>query len=190
MDSIKAKLKILIEKIKNNRKAQLYLAIGVVAIIIGIFLLQSGIFSTKSKSDTSSTVVINDQDETDAIEKLEQKLSDILSDMAGVGKAKVVITVTGTTEKITANTTTTGSTNTQNPNGGSTTTINTTTSPIVVSTGGKSEPYVVKEVMPEIVGVLVVAKGAENSVIRLSIMRAVETALNVPANKVEIYAMK
>jgi len=52
--------------------------------------------------------------------------------------------------------------------------------------GGSSQPIVVKEINPEIKGVIVVAEGARNSKVKLKISEAVQTVLDVPAYRVTV----
>ena len=52
---------------------------------------------------------------------------------------------------------------------------------VVMSDG---EPFVVKEIYPEIQGVVVVADGADDILVRQNITNAVTTALNIAPHKV------
>ena len=47
-----------------------------------------------------------------------------------------------------------------------------------------------KEIMPEIKGVVVVAKGASNAVVRLNIVRTVQILLGVTYDKIEVFTFK
>ena len=91
------------------------------------------------------------------------------------------------TEKITANTLSTATSSSSN---GGNSSKNVTESPIIINNNGTSQPYVIKEVMPEVIGVIVVAEGADDAVTKLAIMRAVQTALKVDSSCVEIYPLK
>lgn len=188
MDVIKKKASEIFAKIKSIKHIEVIIAIIAVALMIIVF---TGI-GTKSSEKTSKSSTATDSAATttnseESIAAWEKKLSEILSKIDGVGKAEVMITAKGTNEKITANTTTTA---TSNSSGGASNTTNTTISPVIVNNNGTSEPYIVKELMPEIIGVIVVAEGADNAVNKLLIMRAVQTALSVDSGCVEIYPMK
>jgi stage III sporulation protein AG len=50
--------------------------------------------------------------------------------------------------------------------------------------GGGEEALLLKEIMPEIKGVLVVARGAENSYLRLEVVRAIQSVLNLPVHRI------
>ncbi len=52
--------------------------------------------------------------------------------------------------------------------------------------GGGEEALLLKEIMPEINGVLVVARGAENSYLRLEVVRAIQSVLNLPVHRIAL----
>jgi len=183
MDGLKNKLNGIVAKVKSIKHIEVIIAIVAVAIMILIF---TGTKSSGNKTVATKTPA-DTKVESDLISEWERKLSTILSGIDGVGKAEVMITAKSTSEKITANTTSSSTTLSGN---GANSTTNVTTSPIIVANGGTSEPYVTKEIMPEVMGVIVVAEGADNAVTKLSIMRAVQTALDVDSSCVEIYPMK
>lgn len=183
MEGIKNKVAEIWRKIKSIKHIEIILAIAAVALMIIIF---SG-FKTKSTvEEKPTTTTVSTGSETDIVTQWEKKLAAILSGIDGVGKAEVMITTKTTTEKITANTMSTSNTSSGN---GSNSTTNVTTSPVIVTNNGVSEPYIIKEVMPEIMGVIVVAEGANNAITKLSIMRAIQTVLDVDSSRVEIYQM-
>lgn len=189
MASLNEKLKGIIAKVKSIKHIEIIIAVIVVALMILIF---SGFKSSSSKTtstDDSATSAVSTTN-VSTVAEWEKRLAEILSSIDGVGKAEVMITAKSTTEKVTANTTTTSISSSQGGSGNVTTSTNTTETPVIVNNNGTSEPYILKEVMPEILGVIVVAEGADNSVTKLAIMRAVQTSLQVNAACVEIYPMK
>ena len=189
MASISENVKKLIQRLKAVKHIEIIIAVIAVALMIFIFA------GVKRNTDSTPTNVGGSNATTGdyavtSIAEWEKKLSAILSEIDGVGRAEVMITAKGTTEKITANTKTTNSNNSQNTSGNVTSSTNITESPVLVNNNGKSEPYIIKEIMPEILGVIVVADGADNAVTKLAIMRAVQTVLQVSSSCVEIYPMK
>ncbi|MEW5922033.1 MAG: hypothetical protein AB1796_14030 [Bacillota bacterium] len=50
--------------------------------------------------------------------------------------------------------------------------------------GGGEKALLLKENMPEIKGVIVVAKGAENSYLRLEVVRAIQSVLKLPVHRI------
>ena len=49
---------------------------------------------------------------------------------------------------------------------------------------------VVAEKRPEVLGVVVIAEGAENILVKMQLIDAAQMALNVPVSKIGVYAMK
>lgn len=187
MALLNEKIKGVVAKLKSIKHIEIIIAVIAVALMILIF---AGVKNTsdKDKSTTENETVISSTGST--VSDWEKKLAEVLSSIDGVGKTEVMITAKSTTEKVTANTTTTNTSSSQNNSGNITTSTNTTASPVIVNNNGKSEPYILKELMPEVMGVIVVAEGADSAVTKLAIMRAVQTVLQVNSACVEIYPMK
>lgn len=178
----KAKFSNIINKIKKIKHIEII--IGVVAVILMI-VIYSGISTKNSnKTNDSATVAAPQYREVE-----EKRLADILSNIYGVGSTEVLITYKSTSEKITANTTTTNNNTSSSTSGNTNSSTSVTQSPVIVTNSGKSEPYITKEIMPEIKGVIIVAEGADNPVTKLAIMRAAQTALQINASNIEIFAM-
>ncbi len=104
---------------------------------------------------------------------LEKKLEAALSRMQGVGEVSVVINYESSGEKIPA-----FSTDTSISEDGS----NQKTEITSVSGGA----LILKERQPEIRGAVIVAKGAEDIGVRMSIISAATTLLGITADKVEV----
>ncbi len=179
MNILREKASEIFKKIKSIKHIEIIVAVIALALVMLLF----GSFG--SNKNVSETVVKETTITEDVITVWENKLSNVLSKIDGVGNVSVMITAKSTVEKITANTTTTAMSN-----NGSGQTTNTTTSPVIVNNNGSSEPYIIKEIMPEIMGVIVIAQGADDAVTKLSIMRAIQTVLDVDSTCVEIYPMK
>lgn len=182
----KDKLKEFYEKLKGVKNIEIIIAIVVIAVII---LMYSFISTDKKKGETiiRNQEISGDQDLT---LQMEEDLISILSQIKGAGEVRVMITYSGSTEKVIANTRSTH-VNSSNSGGSITTSTNTVTeTPIIISSNGASRLYIIKEIMPQITGVIVVAKGASSASVRLELMRAVQTLLDINANSIEIFAMK
>ncbi len=183
--TIKEKLKALVDKVKTIKNIEIIIAIVAIAVIIllySLFTVDKAKPKVKNQTATNTELCLTDE--------VEQKLCKVLSQINGAGKVEVMITYTGSAEKVIANTTSTH-TNTSNSGGSiSTSTSTVTQTPIIITSNGASGLYVTKQLMPEIVGVIVVAEGANNARVRLELMRAVQTILDINANNIEIFAMK
>ncbi|NLY78211.1 MAG: sporulation stage III protein AG [Tissierellia bacterium] len=166
-----------------------------IILIVGIILfLIADIFIGKDKKyvnniyelDSSESLTNNYSDYSSLLEK---KLEDILSQLKGVGKVKVMITLEDTTEVVPAfNTTKNNETTKENDAQGGTREIVREDMTIQVVTNDNGEPIVLKEIRPTIKGVIVLADGAEDLYIKEMLYEAVKTALGIPGNRVEVYS--
>lgn len=126
------------------------------------------------------------------LENLEEHLSSILSKIQGAGKVSVMITLKSGTELIPAKDESVSDkvTSEKDTDGGTRTINEKTTDEKVVfaaAQGGNSEPLIIKEINPDIKGVIVVAEGASDAKIKLKISQAVQTVLDIPAYRVTVY---
>lgn len=168
----------LLQKIKNVKHIEIYLLCIFAIILIVIY---SSTIKTKSTTETTNADFTSQEYSL----YLENKLADILSNITGVGTVKVMITLDGgmkydyatESEEIT----------TSNEVGGNTTTKTTKNEEVVIVTiNGKATPLIIKESYPDVCGVVVVASGASNAQVKLNIMKAVKTLLNVKDESVQI----
>ncbi|MNW54167.1 hypothetical protein D3C74_317600 [compost metagenome] len=61
---------------------------------------------------------------------------------------------------------------------------------VTYESSGNEQPIVTKKIKPKVRGVLIVAKGAENKVVKSLIVDAVEKGLNVPAYRISVVPRK
>lgn len=127
-------------------------------------------------------------------EELEERLTDALSDMAQIGRVKVMITLKSSEELVVERETPVNrSATTETDAQGGNRTVNTTEmgESVVYSTdGSSSEPYVVKTYVPEIEGVLVVAEGAGSGTVNRTVTEIVQALFGVEAHKVKVVRME
>lgn len=142
-----------------------YLVVALLLVVCVWFAL-----SSFTKNDDSTK-----DDRSSYTTELENRLSKALSKVNGAGKVSVVITVSGGSTTVLAEDRTVTTENGVRTEKTST-----------VLVGGK--PVVLKENYPEIMGVLVVAKGADRFDVRMALLDATTTVLNVSADKVQILA--
>lgn len=154
----------------------------IAAVVVGLFvcLIYFSFFGKSSKDDKiSQNSTAGYSTITEYVDMLENKLCNVLSKISGVGNVNVIITVqSGFTYEYATDTETKTSVS------GSTETTITTQTVILVS----GEPLISREIYPTIKGVVVVAEGAENIAVKLNILTAVETVLDVDENNITILA--
>ena len=156
----KKSLKDLFRKVKPE-----YLMIAA-AVIIVLILFGSSFVKTQTEKD---------YDVNDYVDMLETKLSDRLSELDGAGRVKVIISVkSGMRSEIA----------TEKQVGGIG--DRTTETPVLIS----GKPLILGEIYPEICGVIIMAKGAENVKVRLSLITAAQTFLDVSSDTIQVLPMR
>ncbi len=178
----------IIEKIASRlgKIKNLNVLLGIISACIVIMIVAS-VFSagTATKSVETSSESYYAQ--------VENRLSEVLSKISGAGTVSVMINYSGTSELITATTTNTSVDKTSD-NGSSSNRVTESktesVSPVIIQKNGEDTPVIVKEILPDIVGVIVVAEGAKDMSVRINLVSAVQTLLDISSDKVEIFTMK
>lgn len=142
-----------------------------VILIIGVILLSLPSFLPQKEAEPSRETVVN--------ERLEERLSDIISEISGVGKVKVMITYKSTSEKRVAK-----DKNTRN----SANEIYEEEKNVLLGSGSEQKPFITREEMPKILGVAVVAEGGGRDDVKAEISRAVRALTGVSANNVAVFS--
>jgi len=125
---------------------------------------------------------------------MENRTKEILEKIVGVGTVDIMVTVDSTEEIVVQknmNDTQQQSEETDANGGKRHTTQYTRDGEIVTySQSGDETPIITKRIKPQVRGVLVVAKGAENKIVRGLIEQAVEKGLNVPLYRISVVPRK
>lgn len=159
-------VKKLLVQFKSVKNIEVYIALFLALVVIFAVFLNSGTKNT-SKSVSDDTY----------ISQMEHKICSVVENIAGCGKATVAISYSSNEETIYAYETETTT------SGGVTKQTNS-----IVSV--KGEPLVTKTLPPKILGVVVVAEGADDPVIRFKITEVVVTLLDVDAKDVQVFTYK
>lgn len=182
------------EKLRNLKNAEIVIVLLFVAVVLSIY--------ASSINRASPSVPAPDNETNKGVQwvgqgtyedQQELKLQKKLSAIKGVGKVEVMITYKSSKEIVTAMNTTQSETVTeeQDSSGGtrrvSQRDINSQT--VTIGETGNAKPLVVKEMEPEIKGVIVIAEGARDMRVKLDLIRAVQTALGVSPQQVEVFEM-
>ncbi len=158
----------LLEKLKGKKWIE-YLFLGVLSIIIIVVFLSA--IDKEETNDVTTTI-------DGYVTNLEHRLSSALSQVDGAGSVTVVITVESGMETVLA----TEKTVTENPDKS----VTTSETPIIIN--GKT--VVLMEKYPQIIGVLIVAQGADNFAIMNKLQQATVSLLDIDISKVEILSKK
>jgi stage III sporulation protein AG len=131
---------------------------------------------------------------TDYEDKYESQLKEALEGILGVGEVTVVVNVDSTEKKVLEKnrTTQTQSTEEEDNQGGKRKVDDSSQEeqPVIIRNGEKEVPIVVETKKPEIRGVLVVAKGADNIQVKSWIVESVTRVLGVPSHRVAVMPKK
>lgn len=126
--------------------------------------------------------------------KYEQQLTETLNLMAGVSKVKVEVNVDGSEKNVYQynSTNRTQQTEEVDKQGGKRNIDDQShdTQVVIINDGEKEIPVLVQTEMPDIKGVLIIAKGAENLEVKNMIREAVTRLLDVPSHRVAVLPKK
>lgn len=189
--------KFSIQKLNLNSKLATYLII-ILAVGIG-FILVSDFYNdlnvgkaANPGTNSAGAAASQNVSRPEYIKEMENQLSLILSQIEGAGKVSIMITLKTGTEIVPAKDENISdkTTNEKDTQGGTRIINEQNTSDKVVfmnEQGGASKPLVLKEINPEIKGVIIVAEGAKDPKVKLKLTEAVQTVLDVPAYRVSVF---
>lgn len=189
----------LLEKINGFIK-QTGIGRFLICVAAGVFLLLLSIPTNKEeqKQEQKKMESMVNEENTELniyIEHLENKLKAVLSNVDGIGEVEVMITAKTSKEKVTLKDTpySRKDTTETDSSGGNRENVEISSEESSVmekAEDGSESPYITKEVQPEIEGVVVIAKGAEQKIIEAEINEAVVALFDVPSHKIKVMKMK
>lgn len=179
----------------GKEKITIVVMIGILLLVISLPVSSGQQEQTDGgTSDTSAQQTGNISENAEGYEEyLEDKLEKALKKVEGVGEVSVVITLKNTSEKIIAadseydenvitETDSAGGVRSTTEKSGSSTNI-------YYDTQEGSSPYITQENMPEVEGIIIVAKGGGDGTVCANITSAVEALLGVPTHKIKVLKM-
>lgn len=198
MNKLKSLIPKKTEEGKTNKRKIENLVVFLVILIITLIAINAilGNDEKETKKEESSYKVLADiqasNNETYE-DELEKRLENILETMVGVGKVKVLITYTQSSEVVAMynENNTTSQTSETDSNGGTRTVEEKGINREVIFTeeNGASVPATQVVVNPKVEGVIVTAEGASDDVVKANIVSAVEAVTGVGAHKVQVFSM-
>jgi len=124
---------------------------------------------------------------------LEKKLEDVLGEMEGVGKVRVMITLSDYGESVVEKDTVdvTGTISENDSNGGSRNSFEREiqSETVRIENDSGTYPYVGKEILPTIEGIVVVAEGGGNATVVSQISKAAMALFPIEAHKIIVVKM-
>ncbi|OCA91553.1 stage III sporulation protein AG [Bacillus sp. FJAT-27225] len=195
---------------QNDKKKMKYQYMALVLCIGAAFMLAGNVFLSNNQAlDAAAGVAQPDLEDdvavfgqkkskketvTDYERAYETQLKDALEDMLGVNDVTVVVNLESTESRVLEKNTVTKrqTTNETDREGGKREVEDASVDEqlVIIRNGEKEEPIVVETKKPEIRGVLVVARGADNIEVKKWIIEAVTRALGVPSHRVAVMPKK
>ncbi len=188
-------------KKEKSKTVKLLVAIalaGVMLMLVGSLLSDFSKSNTKKAGTGTVEVGTNNSEvmatSTSYEDKIKRELESVLSKIDGVGNVSVMVYFeTGSTKvPVTDKSSTTKTTQESDSAGGTriTTEQSETSTTVIINNGSGTEICTSQQINPTIGGVIVVAEGASNTMLKEELINTVKTVLNVGANKVSVMAMK
>ena len=174
--------------LKNIRldKLLIILAAGIVIIVLSLPGQNSG---KDVMPETTASVSGYDQN-TSYEKQMEARLKKALSYVDGVGQVEVMITLKSTEESVvqTDKSVTSNHTSETDSQGGTRNVdeYSEDSDSLVTDNGSGSSPYVIKQIMPEVEGVIIVADGGDKPTVKNEIYEAVQALFPVPTHKIKV----
>jgi len=166
-------------KIKQIKHWEIYVAVIVVVVMLGIYLSGMGSKKQNKNADVVTTVVSNDSSYAG---QMETKLEKVLGQVAGAGNVAVMVMTDGEGTAELAYDVQEKTVKQTGANGQEVTT--TTVDKVVVVKNGS--PMVLWKNPPTIVGIVVVATGAGDPAVRLDLLHAVQTFIGNQQTSIQI----
>lgn len=169
-----------------------------ILILTGILLMIAAMPAGDKKQEqkqeeTEKKVTESTLDTVEYGDRLEQRLEETLSRIAGAGRVEVMITFEDKGESIVEKDKSkeTQDTTEADDDGGSRTVKSSDSSESTVYTesGDTREPFVENERTPRIAGILVVAQGGDNTAVKQNISDAVMALFQIEVNRIKVVKM-
>jgi len=204
--------KIFKQEDKGDKKPGKYQYMLLVLCIGAAFMLAGNILFKKGTNPASVPTATNEKAASEDVptfgmkkssgnktiaeyeEKYENQMKKALQEMLGDNDVTVLVTIDSTDKKVLEKNRVTKSQTTDETDreGGQRKVVDSSTDEqlVIIREGEKEVPIVVETKKPEIRGVLVVAKGADNIEVKKWIREAVTRALGVPSHRVAVMPKK
>ena len=127
------------------------------------------------------------------IEDMENKLVHILEKVDGVGQVEVMITLKSSRESVlNKDASEESQTEEENSNGTKKYSQNDKREEetVLADASGESAPYVIKELAPEISGVIIACEGADNNTVAAAVTQAAQVLFGISSNHIKVLKME
>ena len=177
------------KKIKEQAGPGKLIALLAVGLAL-LFLSMPGTLPSGQKQEEKEAAAVPAEEKTEESyrEEMEGRLEELLSQVQGIGRVKVMITLSESSERVVLKDTPVEEEEVSEDNGGGAVKKSTKISRDEATVG--DSPYVVKTVEPTVQGVVVIAEGGENMMVVSDIVDAVKVLFDLPAHKIKVMKYK
>lgn len=148
-----------------------------IILLVGVLLVVIAIPTEKKKEEPDRYEAPQEINDTVYEKRMEKKLEQTLTQVAGVGDVKVMLTLKGTSEKVVEKDRERDEERTREE------------TVYHGETASSRTPFVNKELRPEVEGVVVIAEGGDNALVIQNIMEAVQALFPVDTHKIKVMKM-
>lgn len=146
----------------------------ILVLVLGILLMMLPQGKTEEKKDDNVLIP-----ETEAVETLQEQLEQLLSQVQGAGKVRVLLTEAEGERVIYQ---TDGEQGSQN---------STRADTVIVSDSARAESGLVQQILPpSYMGAIILSQGADSASVRLSLIEAVSNATGLSSDRISVLKMK
>ena len=185
-----------LKNLKNLKKDHLLilLLVGILFLVISIPAGKEAEKKNASSDFTDVEELQGNQGDKAYAKELEDHLEKLFSHMEGAGKVEVMITLASSSEKVVEKDIN-GESETiteEDSTGGKRITSNAVSEETTIYEGGENSresPYVSKELTPRVEGVVVLASGGDNAVVKKNITEAAQALFGIDTHKIRIIKM-
>lgn len=199
----KEKIKQLTSKAEdgNNKKkieSLVFFLIVLIIVLISINMIWKDNNKEKQEINSSNKKLASqdkqqEEDDLNTEDKLRLQLEDILHEINGVGKVKVLITYSQTSQTIPLYNEDTSQKDTEEKDtgGGTRKVVETDTKKDIIyqETNGSKIPITQSVISPKVEGAIITAQGAKNANVKSDIIQAVEAVTGLSTHKIQVFAM-
>ncbi len=196
---VKEKIKELVSKSDdgNNKKKienLVFFLIILIVVLVAINLIWKDKKEDIKSTDSNKRLATQEQNITEQKDdNLSNQLEDILQKINGVGKVKVLITYSQTSQTVPLYNEDSSQKDTQEQDktGGTRKVVETDVKREVIyqETNGSKTPITQSTVSPKVEVAIVTAQGATNTNIKADIIQAVEAVTGLASHKIQVFAM-
>ncbi|MGN1270225.1 MAG: hypothetical protein ACI4UU_05110 [Clostridia bacterium] len=199
---LKEKLKQLTSKMEgedNKKKIEslVFFLIILIVVLVAINLIWNDDKEKEKSTDGNKKLAVEEntinKTSINTKDTLTKELEDILQKINGVGKVKVLITYSQTSQTIPLynEDTTQKDTQEQDTNGGTRKILETDIKKDVIyqESNGEKVPITQSIISPKVEGAIVTAQGASNTNVKADIIQAVEAVTGLSSHKIQVFAM-